>query len=104
MRRIWKMANLKTCPFCGGKATPVYCENGNRYTSNMLMLSKRGTVKCKKCEVCLPRVYSKVAKAIEAWNRRNESEELKFTRQFIHEHGLEFALASAWSRRAEDGK
>ena len=31
-----------------------------------------------------------------------ENEELQFTRQFIHEHGLEFALASAWNRRAEE--
>ena len=33
-----------------------------------------------------------------------ENEELQFTRQFIHEHGLEFTLASAWQRRKEDGK
>ena len=31
-------------------------------------------------------------------------EEARFTRQFIHEHGLEFALASAWERRKKDGK
>ena len=95
--------NLKPCPFCGGEATPVYCENGNRYTSNILYLSKRGTIKCKKCEVVLPRIYSKISKAIEAWNRRAENEELKFTREFIHEHGLDFALASAWRCRCTDG-
>ena len=27
-----------------------------------------------------------------------KSEELEFTRKFIHEHGLEFALASAWDK------
>lgn len=43
------------------------------------------------------------AEMIEAWNRRTESEELQFTRKFIHEHGLEFALASAWERRKKDG-
>ena len=64
------MIELKPCPFCGGEATPVYCENGNRYTSNILYLSKRGTIKCQKCEVVLPRTYSSVSKAIEAWNRR----------------------------------
>ena len=32
-----------------------------------------------------------------------ENEELQFTRQFIHEHGLDFALASAWNRRVENG-
>ena len=64
---------LKPCPFCGGEATPVYCEYGDRYTSNVLYLSKRGTVKCKKCEVYLPRVYRTVSKAIEAWNRRADN-------------------------------
>lgn len=64
------MSELKRCPFCGGEATPLYCENGNRYTSNVLYISKRGTIKCKKCELTLPRVYSKVSKAIEAWNTR----------------------------------
>ena len=32
-----------------------------------------------------------------------ENEELQFTRQFIREHGLEFALATAWQRRKENG-
>lgn len=64
---------LKPCPFCGGEATPVYCENGSRYTSNILFLLKRGTVKCKRCEIVLPRVYSKVNKAIAAWNRRADN-------------------------------
>lgn len=32
------------------------------------------------------------------------NEELQFTRQFIHEHGLDFAFASAWNGRAEYGK
>ena len=27
-----------------------------------------------------------------------KSKELEFTRKFIHEHGLEFALASAWDK------
>ena len=30
------------------------------------------------------------------------NEELKFTREFIREHGLEFALAEAWRRRASE--
>lgn len=67
---------LLPCPFCGGEATPVYCENGNRYTSNILYLSKRGTIKCKKCNLTLPRVYSKVSKAIEAWNTRKPMERI----------------------------
>ena len=67
---------LKPCPFCGGEATPLYCENGNRYTSNILYLSKRGTIKCKKCELTLPRVYYRVSKAIEAWNTRKPMERI----------------------------
>lgn len=65
---------LKPCPFCGGEAMPVYCENGSRYTSNIVYLSKRGTVKCKRCQLELPHVYSTVRKAIEAWNRRVDNE------------------------------
>lgn len=30
--------------------------------------------------------------------------EVMFTRKFIHEHGLEFELASAWDKEKEDGK
>ena len=29
---------------------------------------------------------------------RFKCKELEFTRKFIHEHGLEFALASAWDK------
>lgn len=32
-----------------------------------------------------------------------ESAELQFARDFIHSHGLEFALASAWQRRKDSG-
>ena len=39
------------------------------------------------------------ADAMEQWSRRTDNEELKFVRQFIHEHGLEFALMSAWNKR-----
>lgn len=90
------MAKLKPCPFCGGKARLVYSMPYN-------------AVQCTKCKTwgnTIVDSYEQAdgkSEAIEAWNRRAESEELKFTRQFIHEHGLDFALASAWSRRAEDG-
>ena len=30
--------------------------------------------------------------------------EIMFTRKFIHEHGLEFELASDWEREKRDGK
>ena len=36
---------IKSCPFCGGKAVPVYFENGMEYTSNILYSSKRATIK-----------------------------------------------------------
>lgn len=72
---------IKTCPFCGGEAEPLYyTTKGNSikretpYTSNILMLSHRGTIKCKKCEIVLPRTYKTVRYAIEVWNRRNTNE------------------------------
>ena len=64
------MKDLKPCPFCGGEAVPVYSNKGSLYTCNILMLSERGTVKCKKCGVRLPRIYSRVSKAIDVWNKR----------------------------------
>lgn len=64
------MSELKHCPFCGGEAEPVYFEHGNKYRSNILYLSKHGTIRCKRCGVELPGVYSRVSKAIESWNRR----------------------------------
>lgn len=64
---------IKPCPFCGGKAVPVYVDkNGNRWRSNLTYLSYRGTVKCAHCEIELPRIYSRVSKAIERWNKRVE--------------------------------
>ena len=93
------MSELKPCPFCGGGAVVVQTRyrHGEEYFF----------VKCnnKDCPV-IPETYenTEMKDAIEAWNGRAENEELKFTRQFIHEHGLDFALASAWKGRAEDGK
>ena len=60
-------------------------------------------IRCKKC-TSKTGLYGLPNVAVEIWNKRAENEELKFTRQFIHEHGLEFELASAWDRRVEDGK
>ena len=62
---------IKPCPFCGGKAVPVYVDKrGNRWRSNLFYASYRGTVKCAKCEIELPRIYSRVSKAVERWNKR----------------------------------
>ena len=86
-----QQTELKPCPFCGGKDIWYVLEYDLVYA---------------KCQVCgaTGSKYRTMVVAKEAWNRRAENEELKFTRQFIHEHGLDFELASAWNRRAEDGK
>ena len=92
------MNELKPCPFCGGKAKgPYYYDPFDGYQGDC------GTyiVDCSKCSVQI--IERTKEKAIEVWNRRAENEELQFTRDFIHEHGLEFALLSAWERRKKDG-
>lgn len=66
------MDELKQCPFCGGEATPVYYDLPQKtgYTSNVFYPNKRGTIKCKNCEVTLPRIYKTIRKAAQVWNRR----------------------------------
>ena len=92
------MTELKPCPFCGGEA----------FVSECLYSCEPGriTTKVVECNGCHTTTfeYDTKEEAIEAWNNRTESEEQKFTRQFIHEHGLEFALASAWNGRKKNGK
>ncbi len=93
------MAELKPCPFCGGEAEgPYHYDPYDGYQGDCGSY----TVECSHCRMLINQRTKQ--EAIEVWNRRAESEELKFTRKFIHEHGLDFALASAWNRRAEDGK
>ena len=91
------MEELKPCPFCGGEIE----ERGGscNYNKGIITLD----LKCEKCGTIF-KFKSKwtvnpYEEAIEAWNRRTESEELEFTRGFIHDNGLDFALASAWNRR-----
>ena len=64
------MEKLKPCPFCGGKAVPVYYENGSGFTSNLFYASKKCTIKCEKCGIVAPHIYAKASNAIKYWNRR----------------------------------
>ena len=47
------------------------------------------------CKRCANLIYKKYL---------DMQEELRFTRQFIHNHGLKYALAHEWNRRNYDGK
>ena len=85
-----KKEEIKSCPFCGRELLSIEGWKGCVW------------VECINCHTEGPDEETK-EEAIEAWNRRAESEELKFTRKFIHEQGLDFALMSAWNRRKEDG-
>ena len=120
---------LRECPFCGGTKLKLESKSHKAGYTGIDALVEQDTysVRCNICHARGGAAGGKVIKshsyvyrnnmpkwavtadelkqrAIEAWNRRAENEELKFTRQFIHEQGLEFALASAWKGRAEDGK
>ena len=99
------MATVKNCPFCGGKI-----EYDNRKSTIASVETKCHCTGCgMRFEYCQDFVFSKKARVPinssfeELWNGRSESEELRFTRGFIREHGLEFALASAWNGRASNG-
>lgn len=66
---------LKPCPFCGGKAQIRYMGDGSGefgYSSNILMRSKIGFVRCLTCNVATPK-NNRVCKAIEKWNRRADN-------------------------------
>lgn len=71
------MSELKSCPFCGGKAVPVYTDKQGktRWRSNIYYPSYRGTIKCSHCEIELPRYYSRISKAAEVWNKRYTEKE-----------------------------
>lgn len=96
------MTELRSCPFCGGEVDLTNC------TASTGKHVAKGTYVCKECDAkfTLKTTYHDFPMATlnNAWNTRVENEELRFTRAFIHDHGLEFALASAWERRKKDGK
>lgn len=90
------MEKLKPCPFCGGRVSTTF-DFANRwfFVCDYCGLIYRPNGQDAERE-------SNKAIAIDAWNTRidSNSEELTFTRRFIHDHGLEFALKTAWDRRA----
>lgn len=93
------MNELKPCPLCGSmEIKQRLYDPYDGYQGDC----GRWKTRCASCGAEIER--RRKDDSTEAWNNRTESEELKFTRQFIHEHGLEFALASAWKRWCEDGK
>lgn len=66
------MMQLRECPFCGGLAQIRYTGNGSGplgYTSNTLMRSKPGFIRCLRCGAETAR-NMRVCRAIEKWNRR----------------------------------
>jgi transcription elongation factor Elf1 len=92
---------IKPCPFCGGEID----ERGGtcNYEKKIMTLD----LKCKECGTIF-KFKSKWAnnpyqEAIEAWGERAENEELRFTRQFIVDHGLQYELLNAWEARADNG-
>lgn len=85
------MEELKPCPFCGSQHILTA-------TQKPFGMAEYFMIKCFDCSAEITR--STKRKAIKAWEMRTDNEELQFTRAFIHEHGLEFALAEAWNRRA----
>lgn len=87
------MAKLKPCPFCGDEIPfggHVFGRDG----------SERFGVWCTECSIRIER--NSMSEAIEAWNRRATDEELEFTRNYIHDQGLEWDLLSKWEARKND--
>ena len=63
------MAELKACPFCGGKAEE------NNYITNTHMVHGTGWIGCCKCRVFMDYTHGEYGRklAIKAWNRRVKS-------------------------------
>ena len=59
------MAELKPCPFCGGRAFCRWTDEGMEKESYLFY------VECDNCYITTTYFYDK-EKAIEAWNRRAE--------------------------------
>lgn len=87
---------LKPCPFCGGEPH-ITIRPSEDHTG------VKCYIRCRRCDARSGR-HKSAEFAQKAWNKRAENEELKFVRGFIHDHGLEFALLSAWNRRVGEEK
>ena len=89
------MIKLDMPSYCHSCAhfSPV-CEGPERATDffgNEVFISD-AIVKCVNQDICA-KIYSHLETEV--------NKELLFTRQFIHDHGLEFALLTAWNNEKE---
>lgn len=67
------MNELKSCPFCGGKAETHECAELENEVARLIYSGQIG-VHCTVCRVAtLP--YPNEKEAIEAWNRRTQNEQ-----------------------------
>ena len=82
------MSELKPCPWCGGNVTLCYGVDSYTYF-----------YRCSKCSASIHLYYAVKDEAIDGWNKRATDEELEFTRQYIHDQGLEWDLLSKWNER-----
>lgn len=92
------MSKNAPCPFCGKKVKILY-----HAIDRSFRVYHQNMDDSTKCPVKMPLIIqrSNMSKARAAWNKAWAVRELDFTRKFIHAHGLEFALVSAFS--AEGG-
>ena len=75
------MAELKPCPFCGGKPKLMVCDASGRYYDDKRYYDTTGTevfygrtmthmlIKCSKCGV-MTKAYLTEKKLFKGWNRR----------------------------------
>lgn len=104
------MADLKPCPFCGGKVRIAETRDGCQLWWFVTRGMEKNKCTCRvfmESECFFPETPTKEKQKmkqdlIEAWNRRAENEELLFTRQFILDKGLLNELLKAWNRGADN--
>lgn len=98
--------HLRPCPFCGAKVEDKWPDvtriREGRWVVNHYCYHHPSD----ELGVSVNVYGSTKKEAVDRWNNRAEEgleivQELEFTRQFIHEHGLDFALASAWKGRRD---